>query len=321
MQKKEIILRTYGLQNYNLHGTIWLPDRNTPIHKVIHVIHGMTEHIGRYETFAKAMTDIGIAVAGFDLRGHGRNAGDPNCASFISGGQSDMSDYGWYRSVEDIQRQAIEIRTHVPDAKYYLMGFSLGSFLARQYIRDIPANKLDGVILMGTGWQPRIITGLMRTVVKNEIRKATVAGTTPLIRKLAFETYNKNFEPIRTPMDWLCSDTEQLNAYMSDPLVRNDISADLFYEMLNCMHTINRPNAYHGENDLTNVPILLMSGANDAVGNMGKAIETLALHMDKAEIKSVTTAIIPNARHDILHEYESGAAQYATEFIKDWLGT
>ena len=322
MQKKEIVLRTYGLQNYDLHGIIWMPNKNKPIHKVIHIVHGMTEHIGRYEAFAEAMTSVGIAVAGFDLRGHGRNSGDPECTAFISGGQADMSDYGWHRSLEDIKRQIIEIRTHIPEADYYLMGFSLGSFLVRDYMRKIPTNMnvIKGIILMGTGYTLPIITVTMKAVVKGEIKKATVAGTTPMIRKLAFETYNKKFEPVGTTMDWLCSDTEQLDKYMADPLIRKDISADLFYEMLNCMDKVNRPSAYTEENDLTNVSILLMSGSNDAVGDMGKSIETIALQMDKAGIKSVTTAVIPNARHDILHEYRSGAANYAIDIIKNWLG-
>lgn len=319
MQKKELVLRTYGLQSYDLHGIIWMPD-NQPIDKVIHVVHGMTEHIGRYEAFAEAMTAVGVAVAGFDLRGHGRNAGDPDCASFISGGQPDMSDYGWRRSVEDIKQQVIEIRRHVPDADYYLMGFSLGSFLVRDYMKEVPMNKIDGIILMGTGYTPSIITAVMKLIVRGEIKKATVAGTTPMVRKLAFDTYNKKFEPNQTPMDWLCSDKNQLAVYMADPLVRKDIAADLFYEMIACMHKVNSKHAYTGENDLTNVPILLISGANDAVGEMGESIETIATQMDNAGIKSVMTAVIPGARHDILHEYENGAAEFATIFIKNWLG-
>ena len=57
--------------------------------------HGTTEHMGRYEAFAAAMAARGVAVAGFDLRGHGRNPGDSGVAAFVPG--------DWRASVEDVR--------------------------------------------------------------------------------------------------------------------------------------------------------------------------------------------------------------------------
>lgn len=53
---------------------------------MLQITHGMTEHIGRYSTLAEELTEQGIVVAGFDLRGHGENPGDANCASFGENG-------------------------------------------------------------------------------------------------------------------------------------------------------------------------------------------------------------------------------------------
>ena len=39
---------------------------------VIQVLHGMTEHIGRYKEFAKFFTDKGYAVIGHDMIGYGK---------------------------------------------------------------------------------------------------------------------------------------------------------------------------------------------------------------------------------------------------------
>lgn len=55
----------------------------------------MTEHMARYEAFAECLSPLGIAVAGFDLRGHGKNYGDPAIASFGEG--------GWLVSIEDMR--------------------------------------------------------------------------------------------------------------------------------------------------------------------------------------------------------------------------
>ena len=54
-----------------IHGVIWLPD--SEIKAILQITHGMTEHIYRYKEFATTLCLHGIAVAGFDLPGHGRN--------------------------------------------------------------------------------------------------------------------------------------------------------------------------------------------------------------------------------------------------------
>ena len=85
------------------------------------IAHGMTEHIGRYTTLAQELSGHGIAVAGFDLRGHGRNAGDPNVASF---GEGD-----WEASIEDVHLFFEVLAERFPGLPHYMLGFSLGFFL------------------------------------------------------------------------------------------------------------------------------------------------------------------------------------------------
>ena len=320
MKKEELVMTSPDF-NYKLHGTVWSPDMPaSAVKKVIHVVHGMTEHIGRYEEFAKAMTNAGIAVAGYDLRGHGRNFGDPECASFISGSSQKSNDYGWKRAVKDIKVQAGVIRKMFPHADYYLMGFSLGSFLVRDLLKNVEMNPMSGVILVGTGNQPTIVTAIMKLVIRGEIRKANVGGTTNVIRNLAFNTYNQKFAPNQTDMDWLLSDQAYLDLYLNDPLVRKDIAADLFYEMIACMQRVNGQHAYIGHNDLRKVPVLLLSGEQDAVGNMGCGVEQVAKQMATAGLRKVTVQLIPEARHDVLHEYGNGGANTTIQTIKNWLG-
>lgn len=61
---------------------------------VLQITHSMTEHIGRYTALTQELTGHGIAMAGFDLRRHGRNAGYPNVASLGEG--------SWEESIEDM---------------------------------------------------------------------------------------------------------------------------------------------------------------------------------------------------------------------------
>lgn len=72
-----------GYNDKNLPAMLWQPEGE--MKALLQITHGMTEHIGRYEDFAREMTAKGIAVAGFDLRGHGRNSGNKAVASFGEG--------------------------------------------------------------------------------------------------------------------------------------------------------------------------------------------------------------------------------------------
>ena len=80
-------------ENKTFSAVLWLPEGDTKA--VLQIAHGMTEHIGRYETFAEQMTAHGIAVCGFDLRGHGKNGVDEEVASF--------GENGWALSLNDMR--------------------------------------------------------------------------------------------------------------------------------------------------------------------------------------------------------------------------
>ena len=321
MRKIELKIGAYGRFQYFVHGVIYMPD-NGYANKVIHVVHGMTEHMGRYEQFAKDLTKFGIAVAGFDLRGHGKNVGNAKCASFISG-QKFENDYGWERSVDDIRHQKYVIRKYFPKAEYYLLGFSLGSFLVRECLNTVDLGKdINGVILAGTGYQPAIVTGLMKIVAKSQISKSNTGGTTKLVRKLAFDVYNKDFDTFGdgSGREWLCSDMEQLEIYTEDPLVRPDISSDLFYEMLSSMHRVNKKKRSTRAKILKHIPILLISGSEDAVGNMGKGIRDVAKVLNANGFKSIKRVVLKNARHDVFHEYSNGAYDRMIQHLLSWIG-
>lgn len=216
--------RFVGANAVMLQGIIW-----TPICKpcmVVQIVHGMTEHIGRYEKLASILTGSGIAVVGFDLRGHGQNKGDHVCASF--------GKKGWRASLHDIFLFHLEMNRLFPNIPYFMMGFSLGSFLVRDYLSRYN-DKVAGAIIMGTGYQGGIVLSILKAAVRMEIREYGFNYFTPLVRKLSFDTYNKKFAPNKTPYDWLCSDEAELHAYMSDPLCCRNISAGLFWQMLDAM--------------------------------------------------------------------------------------
>ena len=296
-----------GYNGTNLPAYLWVPQGE--VKAVLQVTHGMTEHMGRYEAFAEYLCPLGIAVAGFDLRGHGKNPGDPEVASFGKG--------GWAAAIEDMQLFYELLQERFSGVRHYLLGFSLGSFLLREYLPKYPGEgEVNGAIIMGTGHQPGWLLTIIMGIVNGQIKKADFDKTTDLVRQLSFGTYNQKFKPNRTAADWLCADKMELDNYLADPLVRKDISAGLFWELLGSMKRTGSAFEYDGWD--TGLPILLLSGQDDPVGDGGKGVEAIYRCMTKAGMAHVTIKLFPGARHDLLHE-EATAADAARKEIAMWI--
>jgi len=244
----------------------------------------------------------------FDLRGHGRNPGDPICASFGEG--------GWESSLEDMHLFHGWLSGKFGGCPHFMLGFSLGSFLLREYLNRYD-DRAAGAVILGTGYQPGAVLSVMAAVVNTQIRKAGFDASTPLVRKLSFDTYNRKFAPSRTPSDWLCADDGELDAYLADPLCRENISAGLFRELLCSMKRTGGKNAY--ENWKKELPVLLLSGEDDPVGDGGKGVMKVKSAMDRAGIGNVTMYLFAGARHDLLHEEASGSGDRARRILTEWM--
>lgn len=297
----------YGAGEMLFRGTIWMPDAVRP-RLVVQVVHGMTEHIGRYEKLAEAVTAHGMALAGYDLRGHGYHAPHAQCASFGEG--------GWEASLQDLHACHQTLRKRYRDVPQVLLGFSLGSFLLRDYL-SVYNTSCAGVIIMGTGAQPSAVLGALKLLVKGEIKKAGFDNTTPLVQKLSFETYNKQFAPHHSAFDWLISDAVEVARYVQDPLCKSAISAGLFWQLLDAMQRTGRASTYNQWPQ--NLPVMLMSGREDPVGDGGKGVEHVAKQMEKAGFEDLSMFLMPRARHDVLHEVENGTAEKAISMIVAFL--
>ena len=296
----------HGCDGTALPVRIWMPEGRPKL--ILQITHGMTEHMGRYENFAREMNARGIGVAGFDLRGHGQNPGDPLVASF--------GPDGWEASLQDMHLFFQYLEARFPGAPHYMLGFSLGSFLLREYLGRW-SDGVCGAIIMGTGDQPGLVLSVMMAIVKGQIQKAGFDACTDLVRSLSFGSYNQKFRPNRTASDWLCADTQALDDYLSDSLCRRDISAGLFWQLLAAMKRAGHRDACRNWN--REMPVLLLSGLEDPVGDFGKGVRRVHRQMETAGLRQVSLQLPPGARHILLGEEKSGAAREAVCAIAGWL--
>lgn len=304
MKKNELFFPSSDKQT-NIHMVIWEPDDE--VLGVIQVVHGITEHIMRYEEFANYYTDRGIAVVGIDLLGHGLSTNNGNKVMYFG------EEGSWNYVLDDVNRCFIHAKEMYPDVPYTLLGFSLGSFLVRAHLINYPG-LVDASILVGTGQTSNIAISLAQGIVKKEKKKYGDNVATDKVRSLTFETYNKNFKPNRTPYDWLCADNDSLDEYIADPLRGENITVGLFREMLYGMkYTGNKKNLIKMSKMK---PLLLLSGDNDSVGDFGKGVEKAYSDYKSCGIEDITIKLYEGLRHDILHE---GIRLDIFEDIYNWM--
>ena len=151
---KEFYLDSCG--GGRLHCAIWTPEGEPKA--VVQLIHGIAEHIGRYDDFARFLNAHGYVVAADDHMGHGGSVED-GVKGYFSG--------GWLSAVEDEKRLHDEIAAQYPVLPYFILGHSMGSFLLRTYLYTYP-DAVDKAVISGTGWEDPTKVRLGKLICKLE---------------------------------------------------------------------------------------------------------------------------------------------------------
>lgn len=263
---------------------LWLPAGEPKA--VIQIIHGMAEHIGRYEQTAKELNRAGYAVAGINLRGHGENAER-------KGWFADKN--GWGRLLEDHRELTLQMRKRFPGKPLVLLGHSMGSFLAREYAIRWKGD-MDALVLSGTGHYDKMLCGTGKVLASVSPRKRPAH----LVNSIAFTGNNKAFTPARTGFEWLCRDEKEVDAYVASPLCGFVFTGSAFRDFFGGL--VKLCDTLRLESIRRDLPVLFISGDQDPVGQMGKGVKITAEEYRKAGISDVKVNLYPGARHELFHE-------------------
>jgi alpha-beta hydrolase superfamily lysophospholipase len=277
----------------NIFSYKWLPDGKSDIKGVVQIAHGMAEHAERYKNFARALTKAGYSVYANDHRGHGKTAESlDNIGCFAPSN-------GWDLVVKDMYKLNSIITNSHPGLPIYLLGHSMGSLLSRSFIIRY-GDSLSGVVLIGTSGDPGPLKYMGILIAKLEMKIKGKKAKSTLLDNLSFGSYNKAFAPNRTRFDWLSKDTSNVDKYMDDPFCGDIFSAGFFYDLLTGIKDIG--NFSNIEKISKDLPILLLSGEDDPVGNKTSGVLQVYDLYKKAGIKDVDYKFYPGIRHEILNE-------------------
>jgi len=260
---------------------------------VVQLAHGMAEHVLRYEDFCEFLVDNDFIVYGNDHRGHGNSIKAPDDKGFFA-----MKN-GFEKVVEDMKQLSDFIKREYPEIPLFILGHSMGSFLTRRYIQRY-GNQVDGVILSGTGGDKGLLGKIGLLFAKWERKRIGPRTPSPLLNKLTFGNYNKNFTPVRTEFDFLTRDEAIVDAYIADDKCGFICSAGFYVDLISGIKLIHKK----GELEKTpkDIPIFLIAGDQDPVGNNGKEVEALYEEFQKHGYENVAFKLYENARHEILNE-------------------
>ncbi len=288
-----------------IHGEEWLPE-GAP-RAVLQIAHGIAEYVHRYNDFAEFLAENGIAVVGEDHIGHGESVAEG--APMIYFGEKN----GWYKVVKDIHTVKEMYREKYPDVPYFLMGHSMGSFLARTYLIKYPGD-VDGAIIMGTGHQSGLLVSGGKFIGNLVGKKHGFDKPHDTVTNLAFGSYTKKIENVRTAYDWLSVNEENVDRYIADPLCGAPSTVGLFLDMIGGIGFIRKQENVNKMD--TEKPVLFISGEEDPVGDYGKGVKAAFATFDKAGVKDLTCKLYPGLRHEILNE---DCRQEVYEYILGWI--
>ena len=122
------------------------------------------------------------------------------------------------------------------------------------------------------------------------------------INRIALGSYNKKFEPSRTPEDWLSRDEAVVDAYRKDKRTRFVFTLNAYYNMFyGLQYLCVKRNMQKVPKDL---PVFFIAGENDPVGNFGLGVKKVVVSFRTVGMKHVECRLYPNDRHEILNELD-----------------
>ncbi|MGN0688176.1 MAG: alpha/beta fold hydrolase [Oscillospiraceae bacterium] len=271
-----------------IHYYFYLPDK--PKAAVI-FSHGMCEYLERYKEFAEYLCENDIAFCGCDHLGHGSSVADSSLRGYFGhrGGPSAL--------VRDLHRMKLIAQSKLPDIPHFLIGHSMGSFIARIYLAKY-RDRLNGAVLMGTsGYLPWL--GTMQAHLASASKRFGDTLRYDSGMNFALSVFNMRNQNHRTRYDWLSRDDGNVDRFIADPKCNFCFTISGCRDLIALMSMCNSRAVI--ENTRTDVPVLLLSGGMDPIGEYGAGVRWVKRRLLKQGCDAMLR-IYREARHELLFE-------------------
>lgn len=276
-----------------IYGYIWKGDGEPKA--ILQIVHGMIEHLGRYDAWAEFLVEQGYIVVGNDHLGHGKSIQSENhWGYFCEGDAVDVL-------VEDAHTTRELISKDYPDIPYFILGHSMGSFVTRVYLSR-HGEGLAGAIVMGTADMSNSLISGGKFMTK--VVKAFHNGfyRSKFLNDLVINGNDKKFTNDTYSKSWLTKNKEIVDIKAKDPAANYLFTTNGILGLMDIIATINKPETFKATP--VDLPMLLVSGADDLLGDRGEGIKRVYKKYQAAGIKDLTWQLFATDRHEILNELD-----------------
>lgn len=275
---------------------------------IVHINHGLAEHAGRYARMAAQLARRGYHVIAQDHRGHG-------ATEAADGGPRRFADVdGWDKLMQDVAAVHAEARRRWPGLPLVIFGHSMGSVIAFNHILREPDSVTAAAI-----WNGNMALGGLKGVMRFVLFFEALFGggklaTSHTLDNLTFKAWNKRFPEGRSDADWLSRDTDEVDAYVNDPVCGWPSTVSLWRDFLS--------GVAYAEDDAhlatlpKGLPLHLIAGSKDPATEGGKSMEVLARRLKKAGLTEVRLEVLKDFRHETMNEIGRDAQ---IDAFADWL--
>ena len=274
-----------------IHAVKWIPDRE--IKCVVQLVHGMAEHIERYDEFARYLASEGILVVGNDHLGHGKTANTEDELGYF------CKEDGATVLVRDVHRLKKIIQEQNLGKPYFICGHSMGSLIVRNYITRY-GKGIDGAVIVGT-------TGPRGFLAKAGIILCDVLAKffgwkhkSRLVNHILFGRFNDRISDSKDPNAWVCANEKILKKYNEDDKCGFIFTLNGFKELSRLsLLAEKKENLAKIPKDL---PVYLLSGVEDPVGDYGEGVKKVYENYNVLGITNIEMKLYEGDRHEILNE-------------------
>lgn len=289
MEIKNFVIES-AFDKLPLHVTVYEPSGEKK--GVLQILHGMCEYKERYADFMEYFCKNGLVVVCHDQRGHGDSV-------------KDATDLGYFYDtsskaiVEDAAQITARIKEEYPHLPITLFGHSMGSMVARCYLRAHD-KLIDKAIICGSPSKnplAGVAVGLAKTI-------AFFRGGRHRSKMLAYLSTGKGDKRFvgEGKGAWLSQNRESIESFYSNPKGRVIFTCNGFENLFKLMKYTYKKKGFAVQNPA--LPIHFVSGSDDAVlGNELKWFQAIEF-LRKRGYENVSGKLYKGLRHEIFHDVD-----------------
>lgn len=274
-----------------VHYYVWRPAEREP-KAVIQLAHGMCEYVQRYDAWARLFCAAGYAFCGNDHLGHGHTAKDEDGLGYTHPRK------GAAYMVEDLHTLTTILKKMFAGVPVVLYGHSMGSFAARAYLTRY-GEEIAAAIISGTAGAG-MPTGLGKLLAHTMARVRGEHHRSKLMASIAFGSYNKRFADEQDHASWLTREPTVRQKYREDPFSHYLFTLAGYDTLFSLLEEVSKKD--WAQKVPKTLPVLVLSGDMDPVGNYGKGPRQVYERLVDAGCTHARLKLYEGGRHEMHNE-------------------